>query len=39
MEGHGFNPGPRHTKVIKNGTRCSDLRARARTGEPSVRIM
>ena len=23
--GHGFNPGPRHTKVIKNGTSCSSL--------------
>ena len=23
--GHGFNPRPRHTKVIKNGTSCSSL--------------
>ena len=23
--GHGFNPGPRHTKVVKNGTSCSSL--------------
>ena len=23
--GHGFDPGLRHTKVIKNGTRCSSL--------------
>ena len=22
-EGHGFDPGPRNTKVIKNGTSCS----------------
>ena len=22
---HGFDPGPRHTKVIKNGTSCSSL--------------
>ena len=22
---HGFDPGPRHTKVIKNGTSCSKL--------------
>ena len=21
--GHGFDPGPRHTKVVKNGTSCS----------------
>ena len=20
---HGFDPGPRHTKVVKNGTSCS----------------
>ena len=24
-EGHGFDPGPRHTKVVKNGTSCSSL--------------
>ena len=24
-EGHGFDPGPRHTKVIKNGTSCFSL--------------
>ena len=23
--GHGFDPGPRHTKVNKNGTSCSSL--------------
>ena len=23
--GHGFNPGPRHTKVVKNCTSCSSL--------------
>ena len=23
--GHGFDPGPRHTKVVKNGTSCSSL--------------
>ena len=23
--GHGFDPGPRHTKVVKNGTSCSPL--------------
>ena len=23
--GHGFDPGPRHTKVIKYGTSCSSL--------------
>ena len=23
--GHGFHPGPRHTKVVKNGTSCSSL--------------
>ena len=23
--GHGFDPGPRHTKVFKNGTSCSSL--------------
>ena len=23
--GHGFDPGPRHTKVVKNGTSCSLL--------------
>ena len=22
---HGFDPGPRHTKVVKNGTSCSLL--------------
>ena len=22
---HGFDPGSRHTKVVKNGTRCSSL--------------
>ena len=22
---HGFDPGPRHTKVVKNGTSCSSL--------------
>ena len=32
--GHGFDPGPRHTEVVKNGTSCSslgtqDLRGRA----------
>ena len=39
MGGHGFDPGPQHTRVIKNGTWHSDLRGRARTGRPSVRIM
>ena len=23
--GHGFDPGPRYTKVVKNGTSCSSL--------------
>ena len=23
--GHGFDPGPRHTKVVKIGTNCSSL--------------
>ena len=23
--GHGFDPGPRHNKVVKNGTSCSSL--------------
>ena len=23
--GHGFDPGPRRTKVVKNGTSCSSL--------------
>ena len=23
--GHGFDPGPRHIKVIRNGTGCSSL--------------
>ena len=23
--GHGFDPGPRHTKNVKNGTNCSSL--------------
>ena len=23
--GHGFDPGPRHTKAVKNGTSCSPL--------------
>ena len=23
--GHGFDSGPRHTKVVKNGTSCSSL--------------
>ena len=23
--GHGFDPGPRHTKVVKNSTSCSSL--------------
>ena len=23
--GHGFDPGARHTKVVKNGTSCSSL--------------
>ena len=23
--GHGFDPGPRHTEVFKNGTSCSSL--------------
>ena len=43
IEGHSFDPGPGHTKVVKNGTSCSawhsDLRGRARTGRPSFRIM
>ena len=42
--GRRFKPWPGHTKVFKNGTSCSsfgtqDLRGRARTGQPSVRIM
>ena len=41
---HRFDPGPRHTKVIKKWYWLllawhSDLRGRARTGRPSVRIM
>ena len=23
--GHGFDPGPRYTKVVKNSTSCSSL--------------
>ena len=23
--GHGFDPGLRHTKIVKNGTSCSSL--------------
>ena len=23
--GHGFDPGPRHTKLVKNSTSCSSL--------------
>ena len=23
--GHGFDPGPRHTKAVKNGTSCYSL--------------
>ena len=30
--GTGFDPGPRHTKVVNNGTSCSPLGTRARTG-------
>ena len=42
--GTGFDPGPRHSKIINNGTSCSPLgtwifRGRARTGHPSVSIM
>ena len=40
--GHGFDPGPRHTNVVKMVLLLawhSDLRGRARTGQPSVRIM
>ena len=41
--GHGFDPGPRHTKVIKNGTSCSSLVTQPYGVElsdrPSVRIM
>ena len=40
--GHRFDPGSQHTKVVKNGTSCaslSDLRGRARTGPPSVKVM
>ena len=25
MGGHGFDPGPQHIKIIKNGTSCSSL--------------
>ena len=25
MGGHRFDPGPRHTKVVKNGTSCCSL--------------
>ena len=25
MRGHRLDPGPRHTKVVKNGTSCSSL--------------
>ena len=25
MGGHGYDPGPPHTKVVKNGTSCSLL--------------
>ena len=39
--GTGFDPGPRHTKVVNNGTSCSALgtRGRARTGRSGVSIM
>ena len=39
--GHGFDPGPRHTKVIKNAALCLALRltGRAGTGWRSVRII
>ena len=42
--GHGFDPGPWHTKVFQNGTSCSSLTAQylcdtARTGRGSIRIM
>ena len=30
--GHAFDPGPRHTKVVKNGTSCSSL------GTPTYRV-
>ena len=28
LGGTGFDPGPRHTKVVNNGTRCSPLSTR-----------
>ena len=42
--GYGFDSGLRHTKVVKNGTGCSiawpsGLLGRAKTGQPSVRVM
>ena len=32
MEGHGFDPGSQHTKVVKNGTSCSSLGTQTYTG-------
>ena len=37
--GHGFDPGPRHTKVVKIVLAAPHLTLRPRTGRPSVRIM
>ena len=44
MGGHGFDPGPRDSKVVKNGTSCSslgtqDLRAELGLVDPVVGIM
>ena len=29
--GNGFDPGPRHTKVVKDGTSCSSLSTQTQT--------
>ena len=42
MGGHGFDPGPRHTKNVKDGTSCSSLGTQTygvELGLTSVRIM
>ena len=40
MGGHGFGPGSRYIKVVKMVLAWhSDLRGRARTGRPNIRIM
>ena len=34
--GHGFDPGPRHTNVFKNGTSCSSLSTQTYEEEPGL---